>query len=106
MRFVEIFLREHRRSFAMADVSRRRADQFSDLMRVLKLGTVDLNNGVRLVKKHLRGGLDDTRFAGTCRPEKKHSAQRTRRVVHPRKIDLEEAAHPAYRSFLTDDQRR
>ena len=43
---VERFLREQRMGLAMAQVSRRRADQLGDLVRVLELGAVDLDAGV------------------------------------------------------------
>ena len=87
----------------MAEVSRRRADQFRDLVRVLKFGTVDLNDGVRFVKEHLGRGLDDTRFAGAGRPEKQQCPDRTRRIIHPGEIDLKQTAHTPNRTFLTDD---
>src|SRR4051812_16927638 len=43
---------------AMSQVSRRRADQLCDLMRVLKLCAVDLDAGASLAKKRLGECLD------------------------------------------------
>ena len=63
VRFVEIFLRQHRRGFAMAEVSRRRADQLRDLMRMLKLGAVDLYDRMRIAKQNFGSRFDDARFA-------------------------------------------
>ena len=42
---VESFLRQQRMGLAMAKVSRRRADQFRDFVRVLKFGAIDLDAG-------------------------------------------------------------
>ncbi len=43
MMLVQNFLRQQSMRFAMANVSRRRADQFRDLMAVLKLRAIDLD---------------------------------------------------------------
>jgi hypothetical protein len=49
------------------------------------------------------GGLDDTRFTGAGRPQKKHRADGARRVIHARQIDLEQSAHAADGSLLAND---
>ena len=104
--FIEIFLRQHRRSFAMAEISRRRTDQLRDLVRMLEFGAVDLHDRVRFAKQNLGRRLDHARLSRAGRPEEQHRADRPRRVVHARQIDLEKPAHPPDRPLLADDQAR
>src|SRR5437763_12555346 len=60
---VEILLREHRGGLAVAEVARRRADEFGYLVRVLELGAVNLDDGVRVAEENFSRGLDDARLA-------------------------------------------
>ena len=45
---VERFLRQQRMRFAMSQISRRRTNQLGNLVRVLKLGAIDLDAGPRV----------------------------------------------------------
>ena len=90
----------------MAEISRRRTDKFGDLMRMLKLGTVDLDDCVRFIKQDFGCSLDDSRFTRAGRPEEKHRADRPRRIVHPGQIYLKQSAHSPNGTFLADDPAR
>ena len=102
---IEILLRQHRRSFAMAQVSRRRANQLRDFVRMLKLGAVDLHDRVRVAIKNFGGGFDHASFSGAGRSEKQHRADRPVGRIHARQKNLVQAAHAADCAFLTDDAR-
>ena len=58
-------------SLAVAQVSRRRADQLGDLVGMLELGAVDLDAGMRIAKQRLRHGFHYARLAGAGWPQKK-----------------------------------
>ena len=60
---VEVLLREHRRGLAVAEVARRRADELRYLVRVLELGAVNLDDGVRVAEENFSRGLDDASLA-------------------------------------------
>ena len=90
----------------MAQVSRRRADQLGDFVRVLKLGAVDLDDRIWVAEQNFGGRFDDARFARTGRPEKQHRADRPVERIHAGEKNLVEAAHAAHRALLADDARR
>ena len=50
MPLVERFLREQRMSLAVTEITGRRANQFGDFVRVLKLGTINFDTGARIAK--------------------------------------------------------
>ena len=70
--------------FAMPQVSGRRADQFGDLMAVLKLGAVDFDDGARIAHQCLRHRFHGARFAGTGGAEEEQASSRPSRAGHPR----------------------
>ena len=87
----------------MAEISRRRADQLGNFVRVLKLGAVDLDDRVRVAEQNFRGRFDDARLSRTGRPEKQHRADRPIGRVHAGEKNLVEAAHAPHCAFLADD---
>src|SRR4029079_5901312 len=87
----------------MAEVSRRRADQLRNLVRMLKLRAVDLHDRVGVAVQNFRRGFDNASFTGTSRPQKQHRAARPVWRVHAGEKDLVEAAHAAHCAFLTYD---
>src|SRR6185295_18041665 len=90
---VEIFLRQHRRCFAMSEISRGRADKLGDFVRMLKFGAVDLNHGVRIGEQNLRGGFNYARLTGTGRTEEQHGSNRPVDWIHSGEKYLVEAGH-------------
>src|SRR5438876_5082098 len=73
---IEILLRQHRAGFTMSQITRRRTDQLGYLVRVLKLGAVNLDNCIRVAEENLGSGFNDARFAGSCRPQEEHRTDR------------------------------
>ena len=71
---VERFLRQQGMSLAMAEVSRRRADQLGNFVGVLELGAIDLDAGFGVAEERLGDGLDDARLSGAGRPEEQEVA--------------------------------
>src|SRR5262245_26144569 len=105
MRAIEILLRQKRRGFTVPKVSRRRTDQLCDLMRVLKLGTVDLDHRVGIAEKNFGCCLDDTCLSRTRWTQKQHRANWSVRWVHPSQEDLICTAHLSHGPVLADDSR-
>src|ERR1051325_5146037 len=103
---IEVLLRQHRRGLAVAQVSRRAADQLRYLVRVLKLCAVDLDDRVRVAEEHLCGGLYDARLTRAGWAQKEHRTDGTRRRVHARQKNLVKAAHAAHCALLSDDAAR
>ena len=66
---VERFLRQQRMRLTVAEVSRRRADELGNLVRVLELGAIDLDAGARIAKERLGHGFHNPRFARARRPQ-------------------------------------
>src|SRR5262249_201841 len=90
----------------MAQVSRRRTYELGDLVRVLKLRTIDLDNRIGVAEENFRRSLDHARFAGSSRTKKQQRAKWTVRLVEPGEEKLVEAAHIMDRVFLTNDASR
>ncbi len=65
----------------MSQVSRRRADQLGNLVRMLELGAIDLDAGPRVAKQRLRHRLHHPRFAGAGRPQEQQIAHGTVRRI-------------------------
>src|SRR5262249_5398847 len=84
----ERLLRQQRMSLAMPQISRRRANQLGDLMRVLKLRTVDLDAGARIAKQRLRHRLHYAGLARTCRSEEQQIGHRTSLRIQSRQKRL------------------
>ena len=85
---VQRFLRQQRMRLAMTQISRRRTDQLRNLMRVLKLGAIDLDAGMRVAEQRLRHGFHHARLPRARWPKKKQVAHRTPRGVQPRQKHL------------------
>src|SRR5260370_19332171 len=66
---IQRFLRQQRMRFAVAQVSRRRPDQFCDFMAVLKLRAIDLDYGSRVLQQRLGGPLDNASFSRAGTPQ-------------------------------------
>ena len=62
--------------FAVAQVSRRRPDQFCDFMAVLKLRAIDLDYGSRVLQQRLGGRLDNASFSRAGRPQEEKVSDR------------------------------
>src|SRR5689334_14584345 len=84
MPLVQSFLGKERMRLAMAEVARRRPDQFRDLMRVLKLRAIDLDASARVAEQRLGQSFDDPGFSGAGRPQEQEIAYRTARRVQSR----------------------
>src|ERR1700741_2434566 len=89
----------------MAQVSRWRAHQFGDLMRMLKLSAINLDNRIRVVKENFGRRFNHSCFAGSGRTEKEQRAERTISLVESGEKKLKETAHTAHGIVLTDDAR-
>src|SRR5579863_2101773 len=59
---------------AMAEVSRRRADQFGNLVGVLELGAIDLDAGAGVTEQGFGHGFHDARLARAGRPQEQQVA--------------------------------
>src|SRR5690242_5604448 len=77
----------------MAEVSGGRSDEFSNLVRVLKFRTVDLNYGFLFAEEDLRGGLDDARLARSGGAEEEEVADRAPGRIQPRAEHLINSDH-------------
>src|SRR5215468_5677599 len=89
----------------MTEVTRRRADQLRDLVRMLKLRAVNLRDQIRITKKYFRGGLDDSRLAGTCGTKEEQVPDWTAGVSQSSQKDLIQAGDASHSAILSDDQR-
>src|SRR5579862_1144450 len=87
----------------MAQVSRRRADQFRDFVRVLKFSTVNLDTGAGIAEQRFSHGFDDPGFSRTGRPEKQKVSNRTARRIQSRQKHLVNLDHFLDGLVLTDD---
>ena len=65
MPLVQRFLSQERVGLAMSEVARRRTDQFGDLVRVLKLGAIDLDAGPRIAEQGFRHRFNDAGLTGS-----------------------------------------
>ena len=87
----------------MAQVSRRRADQFRDFVRVLKFGAVDLDAGAGVAEQRLGHGFDHPGFSRAGGPEEQQIANRSARRIQPRQKHLVNFDHFLDGLVLTDD---
>ena len=72
-------------------------------MRVLKLGAIDLDAGVRVAEQRLRHRLNHARLARAGRPEKEEIAYRTPGRIEPRQKHLVDFGDLLDRGILPDD---
>ena len=100
---VERLLGEQGVGLAVAEVSRRRADQLGDLVGVLELGAVDLDAGARIAEQGLGHGFDHAGFARTGGPKKKKIADRTSGRVQARQKHLVDLGHLFNGGILADN---
>src|SRR6185295_13440744 len=70
---------------------------------MLKLGAIDLHDGVGIAIKHFRGRFDHARFSRTGWAKKKHRADRPVWRIHSRQKNLVKATHAPDGAFLTND---
>src|SRR5271167_2142432 len=68
---------------AMSQVPRGRANQFGNLVGVLKLSAIDLDAGLSVAEQGLGHGFHYPRFARTGRPEEQEIAYGTARSIQP-----------------------
>src|SRR5579859_954213 len=99
----ERFLCNQRMRFAMPQVSRRRANQFRDFVRMLEFRAIHFDHRARVAENHFRRSLHHARFARTCRSQKQQVSHRTPRRVQSRPEDLIQIHHGLYRLFLADN---
>src|SRR5579859_5115406 len=90
-------------SFAVAKITRGRADEFGNFVGVLEFGTVDLDDHARVAKKNFRGGFDDAGLARASGPEKKEIANRAAGGVQAGAEDLIEVNESLHAFLLADD---
>ncbi len=88
---------------AVSQVSRRRTDQLGNLVRVLKLGAIDLDAGAGIAEQRFGHGFDHARLAGTGRPQKQQVAYRPSRRVQPGQKHLVDFGYLFDGLFLADD---
>ena len=100
---IQRLLGEQGVGFAVAEIAWGRADEFGDLMRVLKFGAVDLDDGARISEERLGDGFDDAGFARTSWPKKEEIANRTSRSVQARQKHLVDLGNFFDRIVLADD---
>ncbi len=103
MPLVQGFLREQGMSFAMAQISRRRADQLRNFVRVLKFGAVDLDAGAGIAEQGFRHRLDHPGLTGAGRTEEQKVANWTSRRIQSCQEHLVDFDHFLDGLVLTDD---
>ncbi len=99
----ERFLRDQRMRLAVPQISRRRADQLRNFVRVLKFGAVHFDHRARIAEQHFGRGFDDARFARARRPEEQQVPHRTSRRVQARAKHLVQIHHGLHRFVLPHD---
>src|SRR5258705_5481621 len=92
-------------SFAVSQVSRRRADQLRDLMAVLILRAIDLDCCPRILQQGFRGCLHEACLAGTRWPQEKKVCDRPANGGQPRKISLVSRHNLLNCILLSNDKR-
>src|SRR5260370_32248564 len=91
--------------FAVAQVARRRANQFRDFVGVLKLRTIHLDNRAWVAEQYFGRGFHNAGFAGTGRTKKQQITNWPPRRVQPRAEHLIQVHQRLYALFLADDLR-
>src|SRR5262249_17067211 len=83
---IDGFLSRERWSLAVSQITRRRADQFRNLVTVLKLGAVDLNESSRITEQNLRRSFNNPSFTGSSRTKEEQVTDRSAGHVHAGQI--------------------
>src|SRR5579863_9448735 len=92
--------------FPVTEISRRRADQLGNFVRVLKFRAIHLDDRARIAKQNLRCGLHDAGFAGTSRAKEQQVANWPARRVQSRAEHLIQVHQRLHTFFLADNFRR
>jgi hypothetical protein len=87
----------------MAEISRRRADQLRNFVRVLELGAIDLDAGAGIAEQRFGERLDDASLARPSRPEKEQIAHRASRGIQSGQEHLINFDDLFYRRILAND---
>ena len=80
----QAFLGDQRVRITVPQITGRRANQFSNLVRVLKLRAIDLHHGAFVAKQSLRRGFHDAGFSRSGGSKKQQIPDRPARRVQPR----------------------
>jgi hypothetical protein len=99
----ERLLRDQRMRLAVPEISRRRADQLGNLVRVLELGAINLEHRARIAEQHFRRGFDDARLPRPGGSEEQQVAHGTSRRVQPGAKHLVQIHHRLHRFVLPYD---
>ena len=97
------FLGNQGMRLAVAEITRRRADEFSNFVRVLELGAIDFNNQARISKKDFRGGFHNARLAGAGGTKKEQIADGAAGRVEAGAEDLIEVNERLHAFLLAND---
>src|SRR5271165_5452565 len=89
--------------FLMAKVTRRRSNQLCDLMRMLELGTVNLDKGVGIAEESFRHGFGNAGLARSRRSQEKQVPDRTMRRIKSRQERLVNFCDFVDRRVLSND---
>ena len=100
---IDGFLGQKRGRFAVSEITRRRTDQFGNLMTMLKFSTIDLDESSRVSKQNFSRRFDDSCLAGSRGTQKQQVANRTSRHSHARQVNLVHVHDPTDRAVLADD---
>ncbi len=103
MHAIEVLLRQHWRSFAVSQISRGRANQLRNFMRMLKLCAIDLNDRIRVAIQNFRRGLNHASFSRAGWAQKNHGSNWTVWRIHTSQKNLVKAAHTPHGALLSDD---
>ena len=96
----ERFLRDQRMRLAVPQISRRRADQLRNFVRVLKFRAIHLDHRARIAKQHFRRRFHDARLARTGRSQEQQVPHRTSRRVQAGAKHLVQVHHGLHRFVL------
>ena len=96
----ERFLRDQRMRLAVPQISRRRADQLRDFVRVLEFGAVHFDHRARIAEQHFGRSFDHARLARARRPKEQQIPHRPSRRVQPRAKHLVQIHHRLHRFVL------
>src|SRR6185437_508925 len=89
--------------FTMSKVAWRRANQFGDLVTVLKLGTIDFDSGSGVAEQGFRHGLYDARLARSRGTKKKQVPYRASRRIQAGEKHLVDFHYLLNRRVLPDN---
>src|SRR5690242_14685061 len=98
-------LRDQRMRFPVPQIARRRADQFSNLVRVLKLGAIDLDDRAGVPKQDFCRGFHDPCLAGARRTKEQEISYRAAGRVQAGAKYLVQVDQRLHSLFLTDNLR-